>query len=101
MIEKNKNLKEDFIKLYDQQYSSKGKYIKNGEVHSKLTRLEFCEYRPPVSFKVIPDSKMAPLEKAIQEHLTFLEGRRAAGRIAAEKHIAGGGTTLSLTKDDE
>ena len=96
MIEKNKELKEDIMKLYNEQYISKGKYIRNGQVF-----INPCMYRPPVSAEIIPDEKMAPLEKAIQEHITCLENRRAAGRIAAEKHIAGGGMPLSLTKDDE
>ena len=91
MIEKNKDLKNDFNKLYEQQYTSKGKYIRNGKVLNAFTRLKFCEYRPPVSAEVISDSKMADLEKSIQKHLDYNESRRAAGRIAAENHIAGGG----------
>lgn len=91
MIEKNKDLKNDFNKLYEQQYTSKGKYIKNGIVLNKITRFKFCEYRPPVSAEVISDSKMAGLEKSIQKHLDYNESRRTAGRIAAENHIAGGG----------
>ena len=34
---------------------------------------------------------MADLEKSIQKHLDYNESRRAAGRIAAENHITGGG----------
>ena len=75
-IEINKELQNDFIKLYDQQYTSKGKYIKDGQVLSKITRLSVCDYRPPVSTEIIPDSKMVGLEKSIQKHLEYKQNTR-------------------------
>ena len=60
------------------------------EEEPKLQRLHFFEYRPPVSFEVIPDSKMYNLEKEIREHIEYNEACRARGRVAAGNHIAGG-----------
>ena len=61
------------------------------EKRPAIQRLNVCDYRPPVSFEVIPDSKMYDLEQAIQRDLNYLEGCRARGRVKAGEHIAGGG----------
>ena len=84
-IEINKELQNDFIKLYDKQYRSKGKYIKDGRVVSSLGKNYFMK---PVSAKPAPDYKMSSRCEAALE---YNENCQAAGRIAAENYIAGGG----------
>ena len=85
-IELCKDLQKDFMKLYDEQYRSKGKYIKDGKVYNNAPKL--VEYRKPVSVKPVPGYKMSPSCKAALE---YNENCQAAGRIAAENYIAGGG----------
>ena len=94
----NKDLQNDFIKLYDKQYRSKGKYIKDGKVYSKAPKLKMVEYRKPVSAKPAPDYKMSPSCKAALE---YNENCQAAGRIAAENHIAGGGILPSFDEEEK
>ena len=84
-IEINKDLQNDFIKLYDKQYRSKGKYIKDGRVVSSLGKNYF---RKPVSVEKLPIPEPSDRLKAALE---YNENCQAAGRIAAGNHIAGGG----------
>ena len=92
-IEINKDLKNDFIKLYDKQYRSKGLFIENGKV---VARMSMGGYRSANLKSIHPTSEVNPYWKAVLE---YDEDRRAAGKIAAENHIAGGGILPSFDEE--
>lgn len=73
-----------FLELYDEQYHSKGKCIKNGKVYFSLLR----EYKAPIKCEILPPEK-GPSKRLIAA-LDYNESCRAAGLKAAENYIAGG-----------
>ncbi len=90
-----KTLKNDFIKLYNEQYRSKGLFIENGKV---VARMGMGGYRSANLESIHPTSEVNPYWKAVLE---YNEDRRAAGRIAAENHIAGGGILPSFDEEEK
>lgn len=90
-----KTLKNDFIKLYNEQYRSKGLFIENGKV---VARMGIGNYRCAKLVSVHPSFEISPRCKAALE---YNESRRAAGRIAAENHIAGGGILPSFDDNEK
>lgn len=92
-IEASKELYKDFSELYDEQYHSKGNYIKDGKVHynervfnSYVTRHSLLRnFSNPVLVEKVPEHKPS---KTLVAALDYNDARRAAGLTAAENHIS-------------
>ncbi len=82
-----------FMKLYDEQYSSNGWYIKDGKVHynenvfnSYVTRHSLLRnFSKPVLAEKVPEYKPS---KSLVAALDYNDACRAAGLTAAENHIS-------------
>ena len=92
-VEEAKELYNDFRVLYDEQYHSKGNYIKDGKVHysetvfnSYVTRHSLLrKFSKPVLNEKLPEKKPSKMLKAA---LDYNESRYAAGIVAAGNHIS-------------
>ena len=68
--------------------------LKSDKSSFGIKRLDFFGYRSPASIELIPDSKMAKLQRNIEEHLDYNESCRARGIKKAGEHRAMGPYTL-------